>query len=42
MWGTTFEDPLSVIFTIACGKYPLVEENIQIQNDNLHWNILFT
>jgi len=30
------------LFTIACGKDAWVEENMQIQNGNILWNILFT
>jgi hypothetical protein len=30
------------LFIIACGKDAWVEENMQIQNDTILWNILFT
>jgi hypothetical protein len=30
------------LFTIACGKDTWVEENMQRQNGNILWNILFT
>jgi hypothetical protein len=37
--------PLKVLFpelfTIACGKDTWMEENMQIQNGHIHWNILF-
>jgi hypothetical protein len=30
------------LFTITCGKDEWVEENMQIENGNILWNILFT
>jgi hypothetical protein len=30
------------LYTIACGKDAWVEENMQIQNSTILWNILFT
>jgi hypothetical protein len=40
------ELPLKILFlelfAIACGKDAWVQENMQIQNGNIHWNILFT
>jgi hypothetical protein len=40
------ELPLEILFpelfTIACDKDAWMKENMQIQNGNIHWNILFT
>jgi hypothetical protein len=30
------------LFTIACGKDAWVADNMQLQNGNIHWNIIFT
>jgi hypothetical protein len=30
------------LFTISCGKDAWVEENMQTQNGNILWNIMFT
>jgi hypothetical protein len=39
------EQPLKVsfleLFTIACGKDAWVADNMQLQNRNIHWNIIF-
>jgi hypothetical protein len=32
----------SKLFTIACGKDAWVEENMQVQNSTILWNILFS
>jgi hypothetical protein len=40
------EQPLKVsfpkLFTIACGKDACMADNMQLQNGNIHWNIIFT
>jgi hypothetical protein len=30
------------LFTIACGKDASMADNMQLQNGNIHWNIIFT
>jgi hypothetical protein len=30
------------LFTIACGKDAWVADDMQLDNENIHWNIIFT